>query len=118
MSLGRIGESASALFGSMLVTHFELAALGRADVAEKDRRDFYLYIDEFPTVATESSASVMPVARKYRLCLIMLMQSSTSLTRICVTQFLKTWARLSRSMLERIQLLLRLSPRLRQLHGD
>jgi len=71
---GRLGEDASMLLGSLLVTRFELAALGRAELPEGQRRDFYLYIDEFPVVVPASFAGVLPESRKYRLNLILAMQ--------------------------------------------
>jgi CxxC-x17-CxxC domain-containing protein len=47
LSKGRIGEDNSALLGAMMITKIQLAAMSRVDVPEKERRDFYLYIDEF-----------------------------------------------------------------------
>ncbi len=67
LSKGRIGDDASALLGSFLVTGLQLAAMSRADVPEAKRRDFYLYVDEFQNFATESFASILSEARKYRL---------------------------------------------------
>lgn len=64
---GRIGDDASALLGSFLVTAVQIAAMSRANVAEKDRRDFYLYVDEFQNFATDSFATILSEARKYRL---------------------------------------------------
>ncbi|MBI1832252.1 MAG: DUF87 domain-containing protein, partial [Planctomycetes bacterium] len=54
LSKGRLGDDASALLGSFLVTSVQLAAMSRADQAETDRRDFFLYVDEFQNFATES----------------------------------------------------------------
>lgn len=70
ISKGLVGESNSALLGAMLVTKIEQAALSRADIIEGDRRDFYLYVDEFQTFATESFANILSEARKYHLSLI------------------------------------------------
>ncbi len=67
LSKGTIGEDNSAFLGSMLVTKFQLDAMSRADIPEKDRRDFYLYVDEFQNFATESFATILSEARKYRL---------------------------------------------------
>jgi TraM recognition site of TraD and TraG len=69
LSKGRIGETHSSLLGSLLVTGFELAALSRADRPADERTDFYLYVDEFQNCATESFASILSEARKYRLSL-------------------------------------------------
>ncbi|HAI98120.1 TPA: hypothetical protein DCL30_01075 [Candidatus Peribacteria bacterium] len=71
LSKGKIGEDMSAFLGSMLVTKFQIDAMSRADVPEKDRRDFYLYVDEFQNFATESFATILSEARKYRLNLTM-----------------------------------------------
>ena len=69
LSRGRIGAANSALIGSLLVSAFELAATSRADVSEAERVDCYLYADEFQHFATESFASILSEARKYRLAL-------------------------------------------------
>lgn len=71
LSKGRIGEDNSALLGAMMVTKIQLAAMSRVDMPEQDRKDFYLYIDEFQNFSTDSFASILSEARKYRLCLIM-----------------------------------------------
>ncbi|MBI3462003.1 MAG: TraM recognition domain-containing protein, partial [Planctomycetes bacterium] len=65
----RIGEDASALLGSLLVSGMQIAAMSRSDVPEDDRRDFYLYVDEFQNFATASFATILSEARKYRLSL-------------------------------------------------
>lgn len=70
LSKGKIGEDNSALLGSLLVTKFQLDVMSRADTLEKDRRDFYLYVDEFQNFATDSFATILSEARKYRLNLV------------------------------------------------
>jgi hypothetical protein len=70
LSKGKLGEATSSLLGSLLIAGIEQAALGRADVPESQRRDFYLYIDEFQTFATLSLAGILQEARKYRLNLV------------------------------------------------
>jgi len=67
LSKGKLGEDKASLLGSLLVTQFQLAALKRARVPERTRRDFYLYIDEFQNVGTEAFCSILSEARKYRL---------------------------------------------------
>ena len=67
LSKGRMGDDASALLGAFLVTAIQLAAMGRADRPEADRRDFFLYVDEFQNFATDSFATILSEARKYRL---------------------------------------------------
>jgi energy-coupling factor transporter ATP-binding protein EcfA2 len=69
LSRGILGETHSALLGALLVTGFELAALSRADCPAGERKDFYLYADEFQHCATDSFASILAEARKYRLIL-------------------------------------------------
>lgn len=70
LAKGRIGEESSALLGAMMITKLQLAAMSRVDVLEEQRRDFYLYVDEFQNFATESFANILSEARKYRLNLI------------------------------------------------
>jgi CxxC-x17-CxxC domain-containing protein len=71
VSKGRIGEDAMRLLGGMIVTKLQLAAMGRVAIPEEERKDFYLYVDEFQNFATESFANILSEARKYRLCLIL-----------------------------------------------
>ncbi len=71
LSKGRIGEDNSALLGAMLITKLQLAAMKRVDMPEAERRDFYLYIDEFQNFSTESFVNVLSEARKYRLSLVL-----------------------------------------------
>ena len=70
LSKGAIGEDASRLIGALLITKIQLAAMSRVDTPEKDRRDFYLYVDEFQNFATESFANILSEARKYHLNLV------------------------------------------------
>jgi len=72
LAKGRIGEDNAALMGAMMITKIQLAAMGRVDIPdERDREDFYLYVDEFQNFATESFANILSEARKYRLNLIL-----------------------------------------------
>ena len=70
LSKGKIGEDNSALLGAMMVTKLWLAAMSRVDIPEKERLDFYLYVDEFQNFATKSFADILSEARKYHLNLI------------------------------------------------
>jgi CxxC-x17-CxxC domain-containing protein len=70
LSKGRIGEDNSALLGAMMITKIQLAAMARVDVPESQRKDFYLYVDEFQNFATDSFANILSEARKYHLNLI------------------------------------------------
>lgn len=71
LSKGRVGEDNSALLGALLITKMQLAAMSRVDIPETERKDFYLYVDEFQNFATESFAGILSEARKYRLNLIL-----------------------------------------------
>ena len=71
LSKGKLGEDNSAMLGSLLITKFQLDAMSRADLAEKDRRDFSLFVDEFQNFATDSFATILSEARKYKLALTM-----------------------------------------------
>ncbi len=70
LSKGKVGEDNSALLGAMIVTKLQLAAMSRTDIPESERKDFYLYVDEFQNFATDSFATILSEARKYRLNLI------------------------------------------------
>jgi hypothetical protein len=71
LAKGRIGEGAAALLGSLLVARIGLEGLARTDTEEPSRRDFYVYLDEFQTFATESLANMLSELRKYRVNLIL-----------------------------------------------
>src|SRR2546422_3193348 len=59
LAKGKIGEDTAALLGAMLVTKIGLAALSRAELAEDERRDFYLYADELPSFTTPRFAGML-----------------------------------------------------------
>ncbi|HAU65771.1 TPA: hypothetical protein DCW61_00300, partial [Candidatus Uhrbacteria bacterium] len=80
LSKGRIGEDNSRLLGGLLITKIQLSAMERVDTPETERKDFYLYVDEFQNFAVESFASILSEARKYRLCLTMAHQYIAQLT--------------------------------------
>ncbi len=69
LSKGKLGHDKANLLGSLLVTQFQLAAMGRVNRPEESRRDFYLFIDEFQNFSTDAFAAILAEARKYRLCL-------------------------------------------------
>lgn len=71
LSKGRLGEDASNLLGTLVVTSLQLAAMSRANVPEADRRDFSIVMDEFQNMATPSIATFLSEARKYRTHLIL-----------------------------------------------
>jgi len=71
LSRGKIGEDNSALLGAMIVTRLQLAAMSRAKNTTEDYKDFFLYVDEFQNFATDSFATILSEARKYKLSLIL-----------------------------------------------
>lgn len=70
LAKGKTGEVNSNLLGLIIVSKLQMAAMGRADLPEDQRHDFYLYIDEFQNFITDSIATILSEARKYRLDLI------------------------------------------------
>jgi hypothetical protein len=71
LSKGKIGEINARLLGMVIVGKILMNALARVDTPENERPDFYLYLDEFQNVTTNSIAQILSEARKYRLCLIL-----------------------------------------------
>jgi hypothetical protein len=69
LSKGRLGDINANLIGLLLVGKIQMAALSRVDMFGKKMNDFYLYIDEFQNITTDSIASILSEARKYRLSL-------------------------------------------------
>lgn len=69
LSKGRLGEMNANLIGLVLVGKIQMAAMSRVDMYGKQMNDFYLYIDEFQNVTTDSISSILSEARKYRLSL-------------------------------------------------
>ncbi|MEK7547760.1 MAG: DUF87 domain-containing protein, partial [Patescibacteria group bacterium] len=67
LSKGAVGEVNSKLLGLIIVQKLQMAALKRAKMEKKERKDFFLYIDEFQNYVTESIEVVLSEARKYRL---------------------------------------------------
>ena len=70
LSKGKIGEINANLLGMIIVGKILIAALSRVDMPEHERKDFYLYIDEFQNFTTDSIAQILSEARKYRLALV------------------------------------------------
>jgi hypothetical protein len=70
LAKGTIGEENSAFLGLVLIPKILIAAMSRQDTPQEQRRDFYLYVDEFQNFATQDFAVIMSEARKYRLNLI------------------------------------------------
>jgi len=71
LSKGKTGELNSQLLGMIIVSKIYNAAMARARMEEKDRKDFYLYVDEFQNFISGTFADILSEARKYKLGLIM-----------------------------------------------
>jgi len=69
LAKGKIGEENSSFLGLIIVPRILMAAMSRQDVPKEQRRDFYLYVDEFQNFATPDFAQILSEARKYRLSL-------------------------------------------------
>lgn len=71
LATGRIGENNASLLGAMIISQLQFAAMRRVDIPEEQRKDFFVYADEFQKFATDSFANILSEARKYRLNLTM-----------------------------------------------
>jgi len=71
LSKGRLGEINSSLLGLIITSKLAIAAFSRVDTPESERKDFYLYLDEFQNFATDTISTILSEARKYKLCLTM-----------------------------------------------
>jgi len=80
LAKGKTGEVNAKLLGLIIVAKLQMAAMARADTAEEDRHDFYLYIDEFQNFITDSISTILSEARKYKLDLIIAHQYMGQLT--------------------------------------
>ena len=69
LSKGKLGADKANLLGSLLTTQFQLGAMARVTQPESERRDFFLFLDEFHNFTTDAFTSILSEARKYRLCL-------------------------------------------------
>lgn len=82
LSKGKLGDLNAQLLGMIMVSKLQMCAMSRVDTAEDERRDFYMYVDEFQNFVTESFASILSEARKYRLCLIIAHQYISQITKM------------------------------------
>ena len=69
LSKGKLGEENSSFFGSMFITKLYQAGMARASMKEADRKDFYLYVDEFQNLVTTTFENLFAESRKYGLCI-------------------------------------------------
>ncbi|MBU1111100.1 type IV secretion system DNA-binding domain-containing protein [Patescibacteria group bacterium] len=67
LAKGLIGEENSQFLGLMIVPQILIAAMSRTDIPQEERKDFYLYVDEFQNFATDDFAEILAEARKFRL---------------------------------------------------
>lgn len=82
LSKGKLGDLNAQLLGMVMVSKLQMSAMSRVDTPEEDRRDFYMYVDEFQNFVTESFTSILSEARKYRLCLIIAHQYISQITKM------------------------------------
>lgn len=78
---GLIGDENAHLFASLLVAKFQQIAMARQAMAASERRDFFLYLDEFADIRTPSIAQILAGARKYRVGLVLAHQDLGQLQR-------------------------------------
>lgn len=71
LSKGKVWALNAQLLGLIFVSKINMAAMSRADIPENQRKDFYMYVDEFQNFATETFWEILSEARKYHLALIM-----------------------------------------------
>jgi hypothetical protein len=69
LSKGKLGEENSTFLGLLIVPKILAAAMSRVDIPQDQRREFYLYVDEFQNFATPDFAVILSEARKYKLAL-------------------------------------------------
>jgi len=79
LSKGKLGEDNSKVFGVVVMAKLQLASLRRARMKVEDRKDFYLYVDEFQNFATPAFAQILSEARKYKLGAILAHQTTSQL---------------------------------------
>ena len=88
LSKGKLGEENSSFFGSMFIAKIYQAGMARASIKESERKDFYLYVDEFYNVVTDTFINILTEARKYGLCLTVAHQYRAQLQPQVMATFL------------------------------
>ncbi|MFC1733218.1 type IV secretory system conjugative DNA transfer family protein [candidate division KSB1 bacterium] len=81
LSKGKVGDVNAQLLGLIFVNKVNMAAMARQSIPKEERKDFFMYVDEFQNFATDTFASILSEARKYRLALIMAHQYISQLTK-------------------------------------
>jgi hypothetical protein len=74
LSKGRIGEDKASLLGALLISQFQQCAMTRANVAEQERHQFFLSVDEFHNFTSDTFAAALSEVRKYGLSLTLVSQ--------------------------------------------
>ncbi|GAG44580.1 unnamed protein product, partial [marine sediment metagenome] len=82
LAKGKLGDLNSQLLGMVMVSKLQMAAMSRVNVPEEERKDFYMYVDEFQNFVTESFTSILSEARKFRLSLVMAHQYISQITKM------------------------------------
>jgi hypothetical protein len=80
LAKGQIGEQASNLLGSLLLSHLQLAAMARSELAPENRVPFFVHVDEFQSFGTDAFASLLSEARKFATHFSLANQYSEQLT--------------------------------------
>ncbi|MDH5597000.1 MAG: type IV secretion system DNA-binding domain-containing protein, partial [Candidatus Peregrinibacteria bacterium] len=82
LSKGKLGDLNAQLLGMIMVAKLQMSAMSRVDTPEEERLDFYMYVDEFQNFVTDSFASILSEARKYRLNLVIAHQYISQITKL------------------------------------
>jgi len=93
LAKGRIGEDKASLLGALLISQFQQAALSRAELAPTERRDFFLFVDEFQSYSTDSFSAILAEARKYKMAVTLSNQHLGHCGSMCETPSLAIAAR-------------------------
>ena len=88
LSKGKIGEDNSSVFGVLILAKIQLAALKRSRIKPEERKDFYLYVDEFQNFATPAFAQILSEARKYKLCATLAHQTTSQIEESSLTNII------------------------------
>lgn len=65
LSKGTIGEDATNVLGSLLISHIQLAAMARSTIKPEQRVPHFIHVDEFQSFTTDAFAAIFSEARKF-----------------------------------------------------
>lgn len=88
LSKGKLGELNSSMLGMIIVAKLYAAAMRRINLPMAERRDFFVYVDEFQNLATETFAHILSEARKFRIDLTVCNQYVAQLPRSIINAIL------------------------------